>query len=140
MENSKRDDNYITTLLGVDMTTGLLPTKVYVDETTHRLLVSAVITSMPDVVVTGVATEATLAKVNTNLEEYGINNIDPVSAVLTYTGKEDKDGNWLIVSIDTTTGTVITYATVANNPATTTYASAWSGRAGLTYNVFSGAF
>jgi hypothetical protein len=62
MENSKRDENYITTLLGVDMTTGLLPTKVYVDETTHRLLVSAVITSMPDVVVTGVATEATMLK------------------------------------------------------------------------------
>jgi hypothetical protein len=45
MENAKRDDNYVTTLLGVDMTTGLVPTKVYVDETTHRLLVSAVITS-----------------------------------------------------------------------------------------------
>ena len=45
MEDAKRDRNYVTTLMGVDMTTGLLPTKVYVDETTHRLLVSAVITS-----------------------------------------------------------------------------------------------
>jgi len=44
-ETAKRDDNYVTTLMGVDMTSGLLPTKVYVDETTHRLLVSAVITS-----------------------------------------------------------------------------------------------
>lgn len=45
MEDAKRDRNYITTLMGVDMTTGLLPTRVYVDETTHRLLVSAVVTS-----------------------------------------------------------------------------------------------
>jgi len=93
-----------------------------------------------DMATEGLATEVTLAKVNTNLEEYGINNIDPVSAVLTYTGKEDKDGNWLVVKIDTTTGTVITYATELNNALVTTYADAWSGRAGLTYNVFSGAF
>lgn len=44
-ETAKKDDNYVNTLMGVDMTTGLLPTKVYVDEVTHRLLVSAVITS-----------------------------------------------------------------------------------------------
>lgn len=30
--------------MGVDMTTGILPTKVYVDESTHRLLVSAIVT------------------------------------------------------------------------------------------------
>lgn len=42
-ETSKRDPNYVTTLMGVDMTTGLLPTKVYVDEATHRLMVNAVI-------------------------------------------------------------------------------------------------
>jgi hypothetical protein len=93
-----------------------------------------------DMATEGLATEATLAKVNTNLEEYGINNIDPVSAVLTYTGKEDKDGNWLVVKIDTTTGTVITYATVANNPATATYASAWTNHLTLTYGIFSAAF
>ena len=45
LENANRDDNRITTLMGVDMTTGKLPTKVYVDESTHRLLVSAAITS-----------------------------------------------------------------------------------------------
>lgn len=45
MENAKRDQNFVTTLMGVDMTTGTLPTRVYVDETTHRLLVSAVVTS-----------------------------------------------------------------------------------------------
>lgn len=44
MENAKRDQNYVTTLMGVDMTTGILPTKVYVDESTHRLLVSAIVT------------------------------------------------------------------------------------------------
>ena len=48
LENAKRDQNYVTTLMGVDMSTGLVPTKVYVDETTHRLLVSAVVTSSVD--------------------------------------------------------------------------------------------
>lgn len=46
-ETAKRDPNYVTTIMGVDLTTGLLPTKIYVDETTHRLLVSAVVTSNP---------------------------------------------------------------------------------------------
>lgn len=43
-ESAKKDNNYVSTLIGVDMTTGLLPTRVFVDESTHRLLVSAVIT------------------------------------------------------------------------------------------------
>jgi len=88
----------------------------------------------------GFATETTLEKINTNVEEYGINNIDPVSAVLTYTGKEDKDGNWLVVKIDTTTGTEITYATEANNALVTTYADAWTNHLTLTYGLFSAAF
>jgi len=45
IETARRDPNYVTTLMAADMTTGLVPTKVYADETTHRLLVSAVITS-----------------------------------------------------------------------------------------------
>ena len=45
MENAPRDQNYNAVIQGVDMTTGRLPTNVYVDETTHRLLVSAIITS-----------------------------------------------------------------------------------------------
>lgn len=72
-EQANRDDNFVTTLLGVDMSTGLLPTKVYVDETTHRLLVSAVISSPSDL-----ATEATLAKtltpIGNNFDYIGITN------------------------------------------------------------------
>lgn len=45
IESAKKDPNYVSTLMGVDLTTGLLPTKVYVDEVTHRLLVNAVISS-----------------------------------------------------------------------------------------------
>lgn len=44
LENAKRDDNFVTTLQGVDMTTGKLPTRIYVDEATHRMLVSTVVT------------------------------------------------------------------------------------------------
>ena len=94
-----------------------------------------------DMATEGLATEATLAKVNVNVEKYGINNIDTATAVLTYTGKEDKDGNWLVLKIDTTTGTVITYATILNNAGVLTYAAAWAARATtLTYGTFSAAF
>lgn len=44
MANAKRDDNYITTLLGVSSSDGSTPVDVYTDPTTHRLLVNATIT------------------------------------------------------------------------------------------------
>lgn len=42
IETAKRDPNYVTTIMGVGMS-GQLPTDVFVDESTHRLLVNAVI-------------------------------------------------------------------------------------------------
>lgn len=45
VEAARKDPNYVSTLMGVDLSTGLLPTKVYVDETTHRLLVSSTLSS-----------------------------------------------------------------------------------------------
>ena len=48
IENHKRDDNYVPTPF-VDMSTGLYPTKIYVDETTHRLLTNTVISGIPTV-------------------------------------------------------------------------------------------
>lgn len=43
-ERSRKDPNYVNTIMALDLSTGQIPTGVYVDETTHRLLVSAVIT------------------------------------------------------------------------------------------------
>lgn len=40
MGDAKRDSNYITTILGVSSADGLTPVTIYVDPTTHRVLVS----------------------------------------------------------------------------------------------------
>jgi exopolysaccharide biosynthesis protein len=73
--------------------------------------------------------------------QYSTNAIDEASATVTYIGKEDKDGNWYVLKIDTSSGTVFTYATITNNPTQTTgYADAWADRATLTYDIFSVAF
>lgn len=45
VETAKRDPNYRTTIQGVDLSTGLEPTNIYVDEVTHRMLVSAIATN-----------------------------------------------------------------------------------------------
>jgi hypothetical protein len=74
--------------------------------------------------------------VSTAGDEYQTNDIAEPSAVLTYFGKEKADGTWLVMSVDTTSGTAIRYASVANNAAITTYAAAWAARATLTYNTY----
>lgn len=75
---------------------------------------------------------------------YSINNIDDgnTTANITYIGKVKEDGTYYIQKINETTSTlpVFTYATVSNNPGTTTYASAWTNRATLTYDVYQTAF
>ncbi len=42
MANAKRDENFVTTLLGVSSSDGITPVVVYADPTTHRLLVDTV--------------------------------------------------------------------------------------------------
>lgn len=78
IETSRKDPNYVSTLMGADLSTGLLPTKVYVDEATHRLLVNAVIIggvsiaqpSVPVVTVVGDTTSSTsLIAANTSRKE-----------------------------------------------------------------------
>lgn len=57
-ENAGRDQNYVTTMIGLGLSQQL-PTVVYVDEATHRLLVNAVISGVD------VSTLATSAKQDT---------------------------------------------------------------------------
>jgi len=71
---------------------------------------------------------------------FGTNNIDEASSTLTYVGKEDKDGVWVIQKIDTSSGTTITYATQTNNPTYTSYYSAWTNRSSLIYGSYKEAF
>ena len=119
IENAKRDQNYKTTLQGVDMTTGLLPTNVYVDETTHRLLVSAIITSGGGGSSAG--RYALHEPVRQDLDG------DPI-----YSGKEDVAGNWVIVRTNFTTQTTMYFEGTGGLNAGTN----WAGRAGYTYVEF----
>ena len=45
-----------------------------------------------------------------------------------------------IQKIDTTVGTVFTYATIINNPTLTSYSTAWTGRTTATYGTYAEAF
>jgi hypothetical protein len=72
---------------------------------------------------------------------FGTNAIDEADASTTYIGKEDVDGVWLIQKISVS-GTVTTYtfATITNNSGVTSYSSAWTDRASLTYGTYAEAF
>ena len=71
---------------------------------------------------------------------YKANDIEEASSTLTYVGKEDSAGNWLVVKIDESSGTSVQYATESNNSGIYDYSTAWSGRASLTYQDYSEAF
>ena len=82
-----------------------------------------------------------LKRVTTNaMGEYVTNDVVEPSATLSYIGKEDAAGDWYIQSVDTTSGTSVRFATEANNPTYTTYATAWADRATLTYGTYGSAF
>lgn len=87
-------------------------------------------------------TSDTLERITTSsLGSYSTNNIDEASDTVTYIGKEDADGAWFIMKIDTSSGTAFTYATITNNTDQTTgYADAFADRATLTYSTYSTAF
>ena len=81
-----------------------------------------------------------MRRVTTNaMGEYGTNNVEEIGAI-TYIGKEDPAGSWFIQKVDTSSGTSIRYASVKNNPSTTSYTTAWTNRASLTYDTYGIAF
>lgn len=84
--------------------------------------------------------DGNLEDIKNALTSFGTNNIDEYDSTTTYVGKEDKDGNWVIQKIDTSSGTSITYATETNNPTYTTYSDAWTDRTSLTYQSYNQAF
>lgn len=68
------------------------------------------------------------------VEPYLTTAVDEASATITYVGKEQPHGYWMIMKIDTSAGTVMTYATEINNLGYYDIASAWADRAYLTYD------
>ena len=83
-----------------------------------------------------------LKRITTNaLGEYATNDVDDVSeANIAYIGKEDPAGDWYIEKVDTSSGTSVRYATINNNSSYTTYSTAWTDRASLTYDTYGTAF
>jgi hypothetical protein len=75
------------------------------------------------------------------LNHYATNDVDNNNKKNVYEGLETSDGSWQIVNI-VTTGKIISnrYATITNNPTYTSYASAFTDRATLTYDYYSVAF
>ena len=74
------------------------------------------------------------------LDEYGTNDIEEASPTTPYIGKETAGGAWLIVRVDTSTGTSFRFATAQNNAGLTSYSEAWANRAIATYGTYSEAF
>lgn len=88
----------------------------------------------------GSAGQGALKRVTTNaLGEYNVNDME-VSGAVTHVGKEDPDGNWYIQKIDESSGTSIRYATIKNNANYTTYSTAWTDKASLSYDTYGTAF
>ena len=75
------------------------------------------------------------------VKKFSGNDFEDVGTAL-YIGKESATGEWWLKKVDTSVdGALPTgHASVTNNPAITSYTSAWTNRATLTYGDFTGAF
>lgn len=72
---------------------------------------------------------------------FGSNDVDKASSTVTYEGSESPDGEWVILEVTVAdTITSMRYATAKNNPSKTSYSTAWTDRASLTYDYYSVAF
>lgn len=69
------------------------------------------------------------------ISTYKTNDIE--SGTTSYFGKSSPEGYWALIQL---TGSVVGYATATNNPSVTTYSSAWTNRATLTYGRYDEAF
>ena len=69
------------------------------------------------------------------LADFSVNDID--DGTTAYFGKTKPDGTWLVQKV---TDTSVSYATVSNNGAVTSYTDAWTNKATLTYGRFDEAF
>jgi len=68
------------------------------------------------------------------LSEYILQDVDETTTTsVTYLGKENTDGTWLIVKIDESSDTSFRYANESNNESYITYATAWAAITSLTY-------
>jgi hypothetical protein len=123
MSNAPRDDNRVTTLIGVSENDLTTPTTIAVDPITHELLTQSSGSVISD------------TKFNTNhIDDYTTTNV-------TYICQETADGIWRIKKIDSTGSfPVFTWASVTNNPTVTSYTAAYTARVTLQYGLYNLAF
>lgn len=99
----------------------------YIDNTGKHAYVELVGGAVP---ITGSITAS-----SSTLADFSVNDIE--DATTSYFGYTKPDGTWLVKEL---TATSVSYATVTNNGAVTTYTDAWTNRATLTYGRFDEAF
>ena len=113
------------------------------DHTLYAKRVNIVGTSGNQVNVTGdgklEVNASVSATIDAVVEKWNLNDIEE-TATITYIGQEEKDGDWYLKKIDTSSTVVFSHATATNNPSVVTYNSAWTSRASLTYQDYSSAF
>ena len=89
----------------------------------------------------GLVTEDNSAAIASSVKRWAVNDVSTTVANVTFVGKEQGDGTWWIMKIDTTTGVAITHAAIGNNGLVTTYAAAWAAKGTtLIFGAYSGAF
>ena len=69
------------------------------------------------------------------LSQYLFHDMESPTSTLSYIGKQDNLGKWLILELNESTGLVLRYANVSNNSGQTTYTAAWANRASLTFEM-----
>lgn len=79
-------------------------------------------------------------KISDVADDYSTNDIEEASATVTYLGFENRDGDWYVKKIDTSSGNSFSHATVTNNSSYLTYDTAWAARGSLVYENFKEAF
>lgn len=114
MAQAARDENYVTTLMGVSLSDLITPEKVAVDPANNRLLVSAIITN-----------ETTA---------YAVKLDDTSTASVTYIGKAAVGSSgasavWQIQKMDESSGLVITFA-----DGDSSFNNIWNNRTSLSYS------
>lgn len=81
---------------------------------------------------------------SSGVASYQVNDMDDgdTATDVLYVGLETSGAAWCVFKFDETTSALPTkqYATVTNNSGTTTYSTAWTGRAALTFADYSVAF
>jgi|DEB0MinimDraft_6_1074348.scaffolds.fasta_scaffold03321_4 hypothetical protein len=114
------------------------------DHTLYAKRVNIVGTSGNQVDVTGdgklEVNASVSATIDAVVDKWNVNDIEEASTTITYIGQEEKDGDWYLKKIDTSSAAIFSHATATNNPSVLTYSNAWTSRASITYGDYSTAF